>query len=223
MKALLTLTSAFSLVLASFAGSTNEPTTASSDRLLVREYKIKSDTFVRSLKQLEVANPNDPGESNQALLVRYFKNKQVVVEKPGSVFLDEKGNRLIIRTTKVQQEKIQMLFEIILITSSLPPPPAYAIADTNLNECPPIAFTGAPANTVLQIYQEFMDAQLDIQVPPEALSAPITLQSEAKIGRSETARLIEHALREQAGIVVTRVDAKHLKVTFDNTVKRKSE
>ena len=66
-----------------------------------------------------------------------------------------------------------------------------------------------------------MDAQMDIQLPSEALNARITLQSEAKITRSETTQLIENALREQAGIVVSRVDAKHLKVTFDDTGKRK--
>ena len=156
-------------------------------------------------------------------MVRYFKNNQVVVEKPGSVLLDEKGNRLVIRTTKTQHEEIRKLFELILINTTLPRRPAYAIAATNLSECPPIAFTGAPANSVLQIYREFMDVQMDIQLPPEALNARITLNSEAKTTRSETARLIENALREQAGIVVTNVDAKHLKVTFDHTVKRKQE
>ena len=176
-----------------------------------------------SLKELAGANPNNLDESNQALLVRYFKNNQVVVEKPGSVLLDEKGNRLVIRTTKTQHEEIRKLFELILINTTLPRRPAYAIAATNLSECPPIAFTGAPANSVLQIYREFMDVQMDIQLPPEALNARITLNSEAKTTRSETARLIENALREQAGIVVTNVDAKHLKVTFDHTVKRKQE
>jgi hypothetical protein len=184
-------------------------------------YKIKSETFLPSLKELAGATPNNVDESNQALLVRYFKNNHVVVEKPGSVLLDEKGNRLLIRTTKTQQEEIRKLFQLILINTTLPRAPAYAIADTNLSECPPIAFTGAGANSVLQIYRELMDAQLDIQLPPEASSARITLRSEAKLTRSEAARLIENALREQAGIVVTRVDAKHLKITFDDTVKRK--
>jgi len=223
MKALSALTFAFSLALTNLAGSTNETTNASSDPLQVCEYKIKSDAFVRSLKELAGENPNNLGESNQALLERYFKNNRVVIQKPGSVSLDEKGNRLLIRTTKTQQEEIRKLFELILINTTLPRRPAYAIADTNLSECPPIAFTGAPAKAVLQIYQEFMDAQINIQLPPEALSARITLKSEAKIARSETARLIENALREQAGIVVTRVDAKRLKVTFDDTVKRKEE
>jgi hypothetical protein len=223
IKALFTLTSAFSLVLASLAGSTNETANASSDSLQTCEYKIKFDAFVRSLKELASANPNNLEESNQALLVRYFRNNQVVVEKPGSVLLDEKGNRLLIRTTKTQQEEIRKLFQLILTNTTLPRAPAYAIADTNLSECPPIAFTGAPANRVLQIYREFMDAQMDIELPPEALNARITLNSEPKTTRSETARLIENALREQAGIVVARVDAKHLKVTFDDTVKRKEE
>ena len=66
-----------------------------------------------------------------------------------------------------------------------------------------------------------MDAQIEMQLPPEALNALITLQTEPNIAKSEAARLIEDALREQAGIVVTRVDDKNLKVTFDNAVKRK--
>jgi hypothetical protein len=107
------------------------------------------------------------------------------------------------------------------LPESVPPPRTNEIAATNLSQYPAIAFSGTPAVMVLHIYRELMDAQIDMQMPPEALNALITLQTEPNIAESEAARLIEDALREQAGIVVTRVDDKNLKVTFDNAVKRK--
>lgn len=100
----------------------------------------------------------------------------------------------------------------------LPTPPEYAIVTTN--EQLAMDFTGAPATMVLNMYREFMGAELDIQLPREALWSQIRLQSKPGMARAETARLIETALREQAGIVVTRIDDKHLKATFDNTVKK---
>ena len=111
MKILLTLILGMGLALTSIGSPTNETATASGDRLLTRSYKLDSETFVKSLKQ---SAPPKSGESNQDLLVRFFKENRVETQRPTSIFLDEKANRLFVRATKVQQDRIQTLLEKVL-------------------------------------------------------------------------------------------------------------
>jgi len=110
MKILLAFILGLGLVLTSVGAPTNETTTASGELLLTRSYKIDTETFVKSLKQLA---PPKSGESNQDLLVRFFKENRVETQRPTSVYLDEKRNRLFVRATKIEQDKIQTLFEKI--------------------------------------------------------------------------------------------------------------
>jgi hypothetical protein len=110
MKILLLLSISFTLALACVAGSTNA-TVQTTEPLLTRSFdKFDIGTFVHNLRQLA---PPKQGESNQALLLRYFKENNVEVEKPGAVFLDEKGKRLLVRAAKAQLDRIQALFERI--------------------------------------------------------------------------------------------------------------
>jgi hypothetical protein len=110
MKTLLLLSITFVLVFAGVAGTTNS-TVQTSAPLLERSFdKLDLKKFVHNLQQL---TPPKPDESSQALLVRYFKEHNVVVEKPGAVFLDEKGSRLLVWATKAQLDEVEALFRKI--------------------------------------------------------------------------------------------------------------
>lgn len=109
MKALFTFIIGFGLVLTSFGGSTNE--TASAGQLITRTYKVGTETFVSHLKHLA---PARPAESNQELLLRFFKQEHIVMQQPATVLLDEKKGKLLVRTTQSDQDKIAVLIQKIV-------------------------------------------------------------------------------------------------------------
>jgi len=106
MKTLLTLLLGLGLLVPNLGGSTTEAFTASDDHLVSRFYRIDPDRFVRNLKKsvslLE-------GESNQHLLVRFFKENHVELKKPAKVLLDEERSILSLTTTKADHDKIERL------------------------------------------------------------------------------------------------------------------
>ena len=107
MKTLLILIAGFGLAFASYAGTTND--TASAELLPMRSYEISSKTFASHLKHLV---PPQSGESDQALLLRYFKQHQIELQEPSHVFLDEreiygkkgKGKLTIVAANDVQNK-----------------------------------------------------------------------------------------------------------------------
>ncbi len=103
MKTLLILIIGFGLILTSFADSTTAPAPA---LMFSRHYTISTETFVSHLKQLA---PPKAGESDQELLLRYIEQQHIDLPVPSSIFLDEKGGRLFVRTTKPSQDKIEKL------------------------------------------------------------------------------------------------------------------
>src|SRR5258705_4257254 len=106
MKTLLTLVIGFALVLTSFGDPPKD--TSSAERLLTRVYKINANTFVRGLKQLA---PPKTGEANQDLLLRFLKENHVEIQK---AYLDEQNDRLAVRTTQVDLDKIDALVQKIM-------------------------------------------------------------------------------------------------------------
>ena len=115
MKALFTLVIGFGLVCASFGGSTDQAT--SPELLFSRTYKVSTDTFVAHLKHLL---PPKSGETDTELLVRFFKQKDVEVKPPESVFLNEQMGMLFARATKSDQDKIEKLVEKIVLGKDVP-------------------------------------------------------------------------------------------------------
>lgn len=113
MKALLILLLGFGLVLPGLSSPTNETTTASGEQLVSRVYKMKSDAFVGNLKKLEIPKS---GESDQDLLVRFFKDKGIEIQKPAAVFLDEKQGTLFVHTRQADQDQIENLIDKIVNT-----------------------------------------------------------------------------------------------------------
>ncbi len=108
MKPLLTLIIGFALALTSFGNPAKDTPTA--EQLLTRSYEIVADVFVRNLKQL---TPPKSGEPNQELLLRFLKENHVEIQKPTVVILDPKRDRLHVRATQGDQDKIQTLVEKI--------------------------------------------------------------------------------------------------------------
>ena len=98
------------MFLTSFAGSTNEAAQSSAEHLLTRSYKISVATFAGNLMKLA---PPKKSESNQELLRRFFKESGVKLNEPAAVFLNEKKEKLFIRATQNDQDKIEALIRKI--------------------------------------------------------------------------------------------------------------
>jgi len=75
-----------------------------------QSYKIESKAFIAKLRRI---TPPQPGESNQALLLRCFIENNVVMDPPSAVLIDEIGNRVLVRATESERQKIQALIERI--------------------------------------------------------------------------------------------------------------
>ena len=92
------------LVFTSFGGNTNEVYELSP--LPAKIYHINGAKFMIHLKQL--VTPKH-GESNQALLLRYFKEQHIEIRKPATLDLMLEGDLLVVRTTAHDQVEIERL------------------------------------------------------------------------------------------------------------------
>lgn len=86
-----------------------------------------------------------------------------------------------------------------------------------------VSFNGAFAFQVLNIYTNMTGLQLDMDTNAKAMSdaqidmhisGPVTKDS-----KDETIKLMEKTLKEQAGLVITHLDDKTARVTFDPAVR----
>ncbi|HEX5222046.1 MAG TPA: hypothetical protein VFZ59_20960, partial [Verrucomicrobiae bacterium] len=66
------------------------------------------------LPKLQKALPPMPGESNQDLLVRYFKENKLELQTPATMFWDERKDKLLVRAPPADQERIRILFVALL-------------------------------------------------------------------------------------------------------------
>ncbi len=116
MKTLLTVAVSLGLLCTAGLGckkQNNETADASQAQgvsLFSRSYPINSATFAANLRR--VAAPKGR-ESNQDMMVRFFKENGITVDPPAAVLLDEGGNRLLVRAPESEKEKVQALFERI--------------------------------------------------------------------------------------------------------------
>ena len=114
MKALFTLIIGVGLAFTSFGGSTDQTT---SPQLLARTYKVSTDTFMAHLKHLL---PSNAGETDTALLVRFFKQKGVEIKPPEAVFWNDKKGLVFVRATASDQSKVEKLVEKIVLGKDVP-------------------------------------------------------------------------------------------------------
>ena len=113
MKTAIAFILSLSLILSGGAGckkQTDGKAETGQANQFTQSYKIEGKTFVANLRR--IAAPK-PGESLQALILRFFVENGVTMEPSSAVILDEMGNRLLVRATEPDRQKIQGLFERI--------------------------------------------------------------------------------------------------------------
>jgi hypothetical protein len=93
-------------------------------------------------------------------------------------------------------------------------PPANQTPNYNFN------FSKVDQSQVLGIYAKLVGVELKRNQPIPY--ATINFQPQKPLTRSEAIQAIEKVLREQAGIVLKPLDAKHFEVTYDESVKVKN-
>ena len=78
--------------------------------MFTQSYSIDAKAFVANLRR--IATPKER-ESNQELLLRFFKENNVAMDPPAALLVDENGNRLLIRAPESEKARIQTLFQKI--------------------------------------------------------------------------------------------------------------
>jgi len=78
-------------------------------------------------------------------------------------------------------------------------------------------FTNAEVSQILPIYQSMTALELVTDSRVRTVRHPITLQTKAG-AKDEAVKLIEKALVNQAGIVITRLDDKRASVTYNDAL-----
>jgi hypothetical protein len=81
-------------------------------------------------------------------------------------------------------------------------------------------FSKVDQSQVLEIYSKLVGVELKRDQPIPY--ATINFQPDKPLTHSEAIQALEKVLREQAGIVLKPLDAKHVEVTYDASVKAKS-
>ena len=81
----------------------------------------------------------------------------------------------------------------------------------------PIDFTNAEVPQVLQIYRALVGVELVTDSRVRTVHYHITLQAKAD-APAQGAKLLEKALLEQAGVVITRIDDKRVSVAYNDAL-----
>ena len=79
-------------------------------------------------------------------------------------------------------------------------------------------FNGTHPVHVLETYTELSGMQLVTSSHVNAVTTRITLQPQVALKKSKMLKLVEKALLEQAGIVVTQLDDRRVSVTYNDTL-----
>ena len=82
-----------------------------------------------------------------------------------------------------------------------------------------INFQAVPPEQVLEIYHQCTGLELVTDSRVHMLRTTVTIQ-DANLPVSQLSKLMEQALREQAGIVITPLDNKHASVTYNDALPR---
>jgi type II secretory pathway component GspD/PulD (secretin) len=81
-----------------------------------------------------------------------------------------------------------------------------------------INFRGADVRQVLDVYKTLVQVEFIMDSRVKKLQARITARNERAISERQAAELIEKALLEQAGIVISGLDAKRASVTYNDAL-----
>jgi type II secretory pathway component GspD/PulD (secretin) len=81
-----------------------------------------------------------------------------------------------------------------------------------------IDFRGAPISTVLEVYSLLVNKTLITDSRVEKIGTTITLKNEQGLPEGQAASLIEHALLEQAAVVITPLGERGVSVTYNDAL-----
>lgn len=79
-----------------------------------------------------------------------------------------------------------------------------------------MAFQDAPVQSVLVIYEDISGCQVIESSDVKWHYGPVTIRSEAPLSRARAMKVIERAVLEQTGIVITPLDSQRVSVTFND-------
>ena len=86
-----------------------------------------------------------------------------------------------------------------------------------------LVYTNSPVTAVLELYGELARVELVMASNVATVPYKITIVTKKPISTmttAEMARIIEEALLEQAGVIITRLKGKQASVTFNDTLKK---
>ena len=81
-----------------------------------------------------------------------------------------------------------------------------------------INFVNAPVNKVLPVYQALSGGQIIQSSEVKRMHSAITVRSSSALSKADTLKLIEKALIEQAGVVITPLGDKRISVTINDAL-----
>ena len=79
-------------------------------------------------------------------------------------------------------------------------------------------FKNAELQQVLPNYKALSGLDLVVDSRVKTVRWPVTLQSSEPLSKAEAMKLIEKALLEQAGVVITRLDGQRASVTYNDAL-----
>jgi hypothetical protein len=118
MKIFLAATLIVGLAFTGFCGTTNETNGAAQtqqEQLFTRAFKIDNETFGKNLTHLAGFKE---GESQYQMLLRFFKQNDVTIERPTTLFWSH-NNGLYFHATQTDLNKIEKL--VMAIQNDVPP------------------------------------------------------------------------------------------------------
>jgi hypothetical protein len=113
--------------------------------------------------------------------------------------------------------------EAQLLDQSSFPHKDYALLDYKMivgtEECHHLSvdFTNADSQTVMALYAKLSGLELTVDSQARDVRTSISVQA-YEITQAEMIGLVEKGLKEQAGIVITRLDEKRASVTYDSSL-----
>jgi hypothetical protein len=85
-----------------------------------------------------------------------------------------------------------------------------------------LKFESVPVPDMLEFYGQLTGKKLVVAPNVDTILLRITLRSDGSVSRDEAARMVERALAEQAGVVITDLDNNQASVTYDEALARRA-
>ncbi|MGD0744272.1 MAG: hypothetical protein ABSA45_03870 [Verrucomicrobiota bacterium] len=81
-----------------------------------------------------------------------------------------------------------------------------------------VNFTNTPLEKILPVYHQLSGLELVVSSDVRKLHRVLTIRSDEGVTKSQMLKLIEKALLEQAGVVISRLDEQRASVTYNDAL-----